>query len=25
VVLLVATCAVLAIYNHYAGLDRLWG
>src|SRR5438309_1415107 len=25
VVLLIATCAVLAIYNHYAGLDRLWG
>ena len=25
VVLLVATCAVLAIYNHFAGLDRLWG
>jgi putative spermidine/putrescine transport system permease protein len=25
VVLLVATCAVLAVYNHYAGLDRLWG
>src|SRR5206468_471511 len=25
VVLLVATCVVLAIYNHYAGLDRLWG
>ena len=25
VVLLVATCALLAIYNHYAGLDRLWG
>jgi putative spermidine/putrescine transport system permease protein len=25
VVLLGATCAVLAIYNHYAGLDRLWG
>ena len=25
VVLLVATCAVLAIYNRFAGLDRLWG
>ena len=25
VVLLVATCAVLALYNRYAGLDRLWG
>ncbi len=25
VVLLAATCAVLAIYNRYAGLDRLWG
>jgi putative spermidine/putrescine transport system permease protein len=25
VVLLVATAAVLAVYNHYAGLDRLWG
>lgn len=25
VVLLVATCAVLATYNHFAGLDRLWG
>ena len=25
VVLLIATCGVLAIYNHYAGLDRLWG
>jgi putative spermidine/putrescine transport system permease protein len=25
VVLLVAACVVLAIYNRYAGLDRLWG
>ncbi|HZO43064.1 MAG TPA: ABC transporter permease [Methylomirabilota bacterium] len=25
VILLFATCAVLVIYNHYAGLDRLWG
>jgi putative spermidine/putrescine transport system permease protein len=25
VVLLVATCAVLALYNRYVGLDRLWG
>jgi putative spermidine/putrescine transport system permease protein len=25
VVLLVATCAVLAIYNRFVGLDRLWG
>jgi putative spermidine/putrescine transport system permease protein len=25
VVLLVATCAILAIYNRFAGLDRLWG
>ena len=25
VVLLAATLAVLAIYNHFAGLDRLWG
>jgi putative spermidine/putrescine transport system permease protein len=25
VVLLAATCAVLAIYNRFAGLDRLWG
>ena len=24
VVLLVATAAVLAVYNRYAGLDRLW-
>jgi putative spermidine/putrescine transport system permease protein len=25
VVLLLATGVVLAIYNRYAGLDRLWG
>jgi putative spermidine/putrescine transport system permease protein len=25
VVLLVATCVVLALYNRYVGLDRLWG